>query len=64
MGGGIGSTAIAVNVAASLAQSPANSPVVIDLDLTLGDVDVWLDIIPDYTLRDVSENVARLDYAL
>jgi len=64
VGGGIGSTAIAVNVAASLAQSPANSPVVIDLDLTLGDVDVWLDIIPDYTLRDVSENIGRLDYAL
>ena len=64
VGGGIGSTAIAVNVAASLAQIPANSPVVIDLDLTLGDVDVWLDIIPDYTLRDVSENIGRLDYAL
>lgn len=64
VGGGIGSTAIAVNTAAALAQTPANSPVVIDLDLTLGDVDVWLDIIPDYTLRDVSENISRLDYSL
>lgn len=64
VGGGVGSTAIAVNAAAALAQVPSNSPVVIDLDLTLGDVDVWLDIIPDYTLRDVSENIGRLDYAL
>ena len=53
-----------VNVAAALAQDPANSPVIIDLDLTLGDADVWLDIIPDYTIRDVSENVSRLDYGL
>lgn len=64
VGGGVGSTAIAVNAAAALAQIPSNSPVVIDLDLTLGDVDVWLDIIPDYTLRDVSENIGRLDYGL
>jgi len=45
--GGVGSTALAVNIAASLAQDPANSPVIIDLDLTLGDADVWLDIIPE-----------------
>jgi len=64
VGGGVGSTAVAVNVGATLAQSPAHSPVVIDLDLTLGDVDVWLDIIPDYTLRDLSENIGRLDYSL
>lgn len=62
--GGVGSTAVAVNVAASLAQDPANSPVIIDLDLTLGDADVWLDIIPEYTIRDVSENISRLDYGL
>jgi len=38
--------------------------VIIDLDLTLGDADVWLDIIPEYTIRDVSENISRLDYGL
>ncbi len=64
VGGGVGSTALAVNIAASLAQDPANSPVIIDLDLTLGDADVWLDIIPEYTIRDVSENISRLDYGL
>ena len=62
--GGVGSTALVVNMAASLAQDPANTPVIIDLDLTLGDADVWLDIIPEYTIRDVSENIARLDYGL
>lgn len=35
-----------------------------DLDLALGDADVWLDIIPDYTIRDVAENISRLDYSL
>ncbi|HQX49069.1 MAG TPA: response regulator [Planctomycetaceae bacterium] len=64
VGGGVGSTAMVVNMAASLAQDPANSPVIIDLDLTLGDADVWLDIIPEYTIRDVSENISRLDYGL
>ena len=36
----------------------------LDLDLSLGDADVWLDIIPDYTIQDVAENITRLDYAL
>jgi len=62
--GGIGTTAVAVNMAAALAQIPGNSPVIIDLDLTLGDADVWLDIISDYTLRDVADNIDRLDYSL
>lgn len=62
--GGVGSTSLSVNLAASLAQDPKNSPVIIDLDLTLGDADIWLDIIPDYTIRDVSENISRLDYGL
>ena len=64
VGGGVGSTSLSVNVAAALAEDPGNSPVIIDLDLTLGDADVWLDIIPDYTIRDVSENISRLDYGL
>lgn len=64
VGGGVGNTSLSVNLAAALAQNPANSPVIIDLDLTLGDADVWLDIIPDYTIRDVTENISRLDYGL
>lgn len=64
VGGGVGGTAIVVNSAASLAQDPGNSPVIIDLDLTLGDADVWLDIIPEYTISDVADNISRLDYGL
>jgi pilus assembly protein CpaE len=55
---------LVVNAAASLAQDPGNSPVIIDLDLTLGDADVWLDIIPESTIRDVADNISRLDYGL
>lgn len=64
VGGGVGSTALCVNAAASLAQDSGHSPVIIDLDLMLGDADVWLDIIPEYTIRDVAENISRLDYGL
>ena len=35
-----------------------------DLDLCLGDADVLLDTIPDYTLVDVAQNVTRLDFTL
>jgi pilus assembly protein CpaE len=62
--GGVGCTSLAVNLACILAQNTANSVAVIDLDLSLGDADVWLDIIPDYTIQDVAENITRLDYAL
>jgi pilus assembly protein CpaE len=59
--GGVGSTSIAVNLASILAASPARSVVLVDLDLTLGDADVFLDTIHDYTLADLTQNVARLD---
>ena len=36
----------------------------VDLDLCLGDADVFLDTIPDYTLVDVAQNVTRLDFSL
>ena len=64
VGGGVGCTSLAINLACVLAQNPQNNVAVIDLDLSLGDADVWLDIIPDYTIQDVAENINRLDYAL
>jgi len=64
VGGGTGCTALAINMACLLAQNDRFSPLVIDLDLTLGDADVWLDIIPEYTIQDVAENISRLDYSL
>jgi len=47
-----------------LAKDPKNSVVLVDLDLCLGDADVFLDTIPDYTLVDVAQNVTRLDFTL
>lgn len=62
--GGVGCTSLAINTACILAQNELNSVGIIDLDLALGDADVWLDIIPDYTIQDVAENITRLDYSL
>jgi len=59
--GGVGSTGIAVNLGCNLAQDPSNSVALVDLDLALGDADVALDLIPDYTLADVALNIERLD---
>jgi pilus assembly protein CpaE len=62
--GGVGSTSLAVNLGCSLAADEANSVVLLDLDLCLGDADVFLDTIPEYTLSDVAQNVSRLDLTL
>lgn len=64
VGGGVGCTSLAVNLACAIAQIPGSTVAAIDLDLSLGDADVWLDIIPEYTIQDVAENISRLDYSL
>jgi len=62
--GGVGTSSIAVNLACSLAADDNHSVVLIDLDLALGDADVFLDTIPEYTLADVAQNISRLDLTL
>lgn len=62
--GGVGTTSLSVNLGCALAKDPKKSVALIDLDLCLGDADVFLDSIPDYTLVDVSQNVSRLDFSL
>lgn len=62
--GGVGTTSTAVNLGCVLASDPHNSVALLDLDLALGDADVFLDSIPDYTLADVVQNVSRLDIQL
>jgi pilus assembly protein CpaE len=62
--GGVGTTSLATNLGCILAQDAENAVALIDLDLCLGDADVFLDAIPDYTLVDVAQNVTRLDFTL
>ncbi len=62
--GGVGCTSLAVNIGCNLAARSENSVALVDLDLALGDADVFLDTIPDYSLVDVTENVSRLDFHL
>jgi pilus assembly protein CpaE len=62
--GGVGTTSVAVNLGCALAADKSNSVVLLDLDLCLGDADVFLDTIPEYTLTDVAQNISRLDLTL
>ena len=62
--GGVGTTSLAVNLGCALASEPRNSVALVDIDLCLGDADVFLDSIPDYTLVDVAQNITRLDFTL
>jgi pilus assembly protein CpaE len=62
--GGVGVSSIAVNLACALASDPDHSVVLLDLDMALGDADVFLDTIPEYTLADVAQSIDRLDLTL
>jgi pilus assembly protein CpaE len=62
--GGVGTTSLGVNLGCALAVHAENTVALIDLDLALGDADVFLDTITDYTLVDVAQNITRLDFTL
>lgn len=62
--GGVGCTSIAVNLGCLLATRPEFTVALVDLDLAIGDADVFLDTIPDYSIVDVTENIGRLDFQL
>jgi pilus assembly protein CpaE len=62
--GGVGCTTIATNLGVLLAQDPRNRVVLVDLDLVLGDADILLDLVHDYTLYDLVQNISRLDFSL
>jgi pilus assembly protein CpaE len=58
--GGCGASTLAANLATVLAKEYKKS-LLIDLKLEAGDLAALLDVRPTYTLRDLCENVARLD---
>lgn len=62
--GGVGTTSLSVNLGCALAARAENTVALVDLDLSLGDADVFLDTIPDYTIVDVGQNISRLDFTL
>ncbi|MCM2357779.1 MAG: AAA family ATPase [Geobacteraceae bacterium] len=58
--GGMGTTTVAVNLAAAIAAGGAKVALV-DLNLFSGDVASFLDVNPTYTLSSVTSNISRLD---
>lgn len=61
--GGVGTTSMAVNYAAVLAQRKQNT-VLLDLDWVGNDIAMQVGATPQYTLSEVAENLNRMDQAL
>ncbi len=61
--GGIGTTTIAVNLAATLATDPSNGVALLDLDLALGDADIAIEVsgMENISIADLARNIERLD---
>jgi pilus assembly protein CpaE len=63
--GGVGTTTLAVNVAAALAGEPGASVLVTDLHITgHGDAALFLGVEPRFSITDALESVHRLDRAV
>jgi pilus assembly protein CpaE len=59
--GGVGTTTVAVNVAAALAQVAPAATLLIDLHLACGDAALYLGAAPRFSVVDALENIHRLD---
>ncbi len=59
--GGVGVTTIAINLATDIYETTRKSTILVDLDLTAGDVTTFLNMKPSYTISDVTTNISRLD---
>jgi pilus assembly protein CpaE len=61
--GGVGTTTLAVNLGATLAADPNNAAALLDLDLTLGDADIALEVngYDNISIADLAQNIERLD---
>jgi pilus assembly protein CpaE len=61
--GGVGTTTLAVNLAATLAADPTHHAALIDLDLALGDADIALEVngFENISIADLARNIERLD---
>src|SRR5262249_33433971 len=58
--GGCGATTVATNLAVTLAKG-GHSTILIDLDLSAGDISLLLNLRPSFSVLDVVQNLHRLD---
>jgi pilus assembly protein CpaE len=61
--GGVGTTTVAVNVAAAIAKLAPGNALLVDLHLTNGDASIFLGAEPRFSIVDALENTHRLDEA-
>jgi pilus assembly protein CpaE len=62
--GGVGTTSIAVNVAAAIKALPGNPSVaLVDVNQHGGDLPLYLDLQPTHSFRDIAADLSRLDQA-
>lgn len=59
--GGVGKTAISVNLAAALAQNPANHVLIVDFDMSFGDVGLAMDVTGDTTVAQAAHYLSETD---
>ena len=62
--GGIGKTFVSTNLAVALAGLNGNRVVLVDLDLDFGNAALVLNIVPNFTIADVVNDMANLDQDL
>lgn len=62
--GGSGSTLLATNLAVSLSKQFRKSTALVDLNLQLGDVSLFMNLKPHSTITDLAKNIDRLDEVL
>jgi pilus assembly protein CpaE len=62
--GGTGSTVISTNFAVNLAEQSKKPTILVDLDLQMGEVSLFLGIKSAFTIIDVADNIHRMDPVL
>jgi pilus assembly protein CpaE len=59
--GGTGSTVISTNFAVNLAEQSKKPTILVDLDLQMGEISLFLGIKSSFTIVDVANNIHRID---